>query len=51
MINEQSVNYEPIPSGLTSRIYPNFGYPTLDWEQFQICGVQITGKCICESTN
>lgn len=60
MANMHSVNYHVIPSGLTLWIHPfillqcfllsfsrNFvEYCVKDfWEDFQICGVSITGKC------
>ena len=74
VVNKHTVDYQPSPSGLTSRIHPlifrwrpqgsispdnswifsqtcifhhgeNFSYG----ENFQIYGVKITGKCICQS--
>ena len=61
MVNENTVDYHPNPSELTSRIHPFiFLWIFLEFflrpvframvaEKFQIHDVKITGKCICES--
>ena len=63
MVNEHSVSYHPSNSNFRSavsasslpKIFVEFSvnsvYPTMFGKYFQICGVQIIGKCICESAS
>ena len=47
--------YRPLNSLSVSKMFAKFFvkpvYPTMAWEHLQICGVQVTGKCIRQSKN